>query len=54
MNTMEVESKFTKEFLEELMPEQKSDQFFEALLGDAGEGAYDIGLEFNGFRQGHL
>ena len=54
VNRSDVESKFTREVLDELMPVQKSDQFFEALLGDAAEGAYDIGLEFTGFRQGRL
>lgn len=37
---------FTTQFLEELLPLSLSDQFFEALYGDASEGAYDIKLEF--------
>ena len=32
------------EFLDSLLPLEKSDQFFEALYGDASEGAYDISL----------
>ncbi|MDD9302014.1 MAG: pancreas/duodenum homeobox protein 1 [Desulfobacter sp.] len=35
----------TQEFLDRLLPPEKSDQFFEALYGDASEGAYDIRLE---------
>ncbi len=34
----------TQEFLDSLLPPEKSDQFFDALYGDAGEGAYDIRL----------
>lgn len=36
---------FTQEFCDDLLPPEKSDQFFEALYGDASEGAYDIRLE---------
>ena len=35
----------TQEFLDGLLPPATSDQFFDALYGDAGEGAYDIRLE---------
>ncbi|MCG8686566.1 MAG: pancreas/duodenum homeobox protein 1 [Desulfobacterales bacterium] len=35
----------TQEFLDTLLPPEKSDQFFDALYGDASEGAYDIRLE---------
>lgn len=34
----------SQEFLDSLFPEDRADQFFEALLGDASEGAYDIRL----------
>ncbi|MCD4674558.1 MAG: pancreas/duodenum homeobox protein 1 [Desulfobacula sp.] len=37
---------FTQDFLDTLLPLTISDQFFEALYGDASEGAYDISLEF--------
>ena len=37
---------FDQAFLEDLLPPDISDEFFEALYGDASEGAYDIGLEF--------
>ncbi len=39
-------SVFTQDFLDELIPLNLSDQFFEALYGDASEGAYDIRLKF--------
>ena len=37
---------FSDEVLASLFPEQRADAFFEALFGDAGEGAYDIRLRF--------
>lgn len=42
---LQLEHVFSQEFLDELLPPEKSDQFFEALYGDASEGAYDIRLE---------
>lgn len=46
MNHTEINQVFTPEFLDELLPADISDDFFEALYGDASEGAYDIKLEF--------
>lgn len=46
MNHAEPSQVFTPEFLEELLPADVSNDFFEALYGDASEGAYDIKLEF--------
>ena len=40
---------FTDDVLVELFPPQRADDFFEALFGDAGEGAYDISLDFKGY-----
>lgn len=37
---------FTAEALNRLFPDNKSDDFFEALYGDAEEGAYDISLAY--------
>ena len=37
---------FNPESLQQLFPKARSDEFFEALFGDASEGAYDICLEF--------
>jgi hypothetical protein len=45
---------FSREKLDELLPTERADQFFEALLGDADEGAYDIRLGFKEFKSGRL
>jgi hypothetical protein len=45
MNQTGLEKITTQDFLDSLLPLEKSDQFFEALYGDASEGAYDIRLE---------
>ena len=45
MNQIGLEKIATQDFLDTLLPPEKSDQFFEALYGDASEGAYDIRLE---------
>ena len=39
---------FTEEVLRQLFPARRADDFFEALFGDAEEGAYDISLSFQG------
>ena len=39
---------FTDDVLQELFPPQRTADFFEALFGDASEGAYDIALSFKG------
>lgn len=39
---------FTQEKLAELFPRERTDAFFEALFGDAEEGAYDIALGYAG------
>ncbi|MDX1775134.1 MAG: pancreas/duodenum homeobox protein 1 [Desulfobulbales bacterium] len=48
-NYNNVKGIFTEEVLSELMPPQRSDEFFEALYGDAAEGAYDISLAFDNY-----
>jgi len=45
---------FPEETLKNLFPEDRADRFFEALYGDAAEGAYDIRLRFNDFRANRL
>ena len=37
---------FTREKLDELFPPERADAFFDAMYGDAAEGAYDIRLVF--------
>ena len=45
MDQAQIEKVLTQKYLDSLMPLEKSNQFFEALYGDACEGAYDIKLE---------
>ena len=45
---------FTPARLEGLFPAERADQFFEALFGDAGEGAFDIRLDYQGFQENQL
>ena len=45
---------FTPEKLQALFPAERADRFFDALLGDPKEGAYDIHLTYNGFQEGQL
>jgi hypothetical protein len=40
---------FTKEVLEDLLPSRLSNDFSEALYGDAAEGAFDIRLSFKDY-----
>lgn len=44
MDQNNLKETISQEFIDTLMPPEKSDQFFEALYGDASEGAYDIRL----------
>ncbi|WP_245590173.1 pancreas/duodenum homeobox protein 1 [Desulfobulbus elongatus] len=45
---------FTDEVLRSLFPPERTDAFFDALFGDAAEGAYDIALTYTGYDpQGH-
>ena len=46
MTTPAPEQLFTSETLDRLFPADRADQFFDALFGDASEGAYDIRLAF--------
>ncbi len=43
--TNDLDTIITQDFLDSLLPPEKSDAFFDALYGDASEGAYDIRLE---------
>jgi len=47
MTQLDVSDLFTQEKVEALFPATKTDDFFEALYGDASEGAYDIKLKFD-------
>ena len=43
---------FDRETLAGIFPPERADQFFEALFGDASEGAYDITLVYREHRPG--
>lgn len=45
---------FSQDKLDAIFPEERTNQFFEALLGDADEGAYDIRLVFNSARANQI
>lgn len=46
--TPSYETLFPQHVLDEIFPPDRADRFFEALLGDASEGAYDITLAYVG------
>jgi hypothetical protein len=48
MDTKTIDALFTPEALQQLFPKERSNEFFDALFGDASEGAYDIELAYNG------
>ena len=48
MDTKTIDAFFTPEALQQLFPKERSNEFFDALFGDASEGAYDIELAYNG------
>lgn len=46
MTTDTLQTILTKENLEKIFPRDRANDFFEALFGDADEGAYDIELSY--------
>ena len=54
MNAETFAQLFTEENLQKLFPKERADQFFDALFGDASEGAYDISLAYDGMADGQL
>ncbi len=54
MNTTTIDALFTQETLDTLFPKERTDDFFDALFGDASEGAYDIELAYGGTSGGQL
>ena len=46
MSTPKLDHLFTPDVLTSLFPAERADQFFDALFGDASEGAFDIRLAF--------
>jgi len=51
MNNQTLKALFPDDVLAELFPPERTNDFFEALFGDAGEGAYDIKLRYSGYDQ---
>jgi len=49
---MQPEQIFSPTTLATLFPPERSNEFFDALFGDADEGAYDIALSFAGYDAG--
>ena len=47
IDTEQIGSLFDQEKLDAIFPAERTNQFFDALLGDPDEGAYDIRLAFN-------
>lgn len=45
---------FNRETLSRLFPPERADQFFDALLGDPDEGAYDMRLAYKGMQENRL
>ncbi len=45
---------FDQETLSNMFPPERADQFFDALLGNADEGAYDIRLAYKGMQESRL
>ena len=54
IDTDQLETAFSQEQLDALFPEERTDQFFGALLGDPDEGAYDIRLSYAGCQDHQL
>ncbi len=54
MKSEEINDIFTPDVLQQLFPEDRTDQFFDALYGDAAEGTYDISLKFKNHNQNRL
>ncbi len=54
MDTSKIDALFTRETLNQLFPKERTNDFFEALFGDASEGAYDIELAYGGINGNNL
>ncbi|MFT5699666.1 MAG: hypothetical protein ACI8ZB_002527 [Desulforhopalus sp.] len=54
MNTDNFSAILSKETLSQIFPKERSDEFFDALFGDASEGAYDIELGYRGVENNTL
>ena len=54
MQTDNLSEILSKEKLQAIFPAERSDEFFDALFGDASEGSYDIELAYGSFTGSEL
>jgi len=54
MTTNNIDDIISPDKFNDFLPEDVSDSFFDALYGDADEGAYDISLKFKEFSENKL
>lgn len=54
MENKEFEQVFTQDVMKKMFPSDRADDFFDALLGDSSDGAYDISLEYKNCRENEL
>lgn len=54
MNTDTISTILNKEALIEIFPKERSNEFFDALFGDASEGSFDIELGYRGVQNNTL
>ena len=54
MDATTLQTIFTPDTLLRLFPKERTNEFFDALFGDANEGAYDIELGYRGLKGGEL
>ena len=54
MNKEAIDALFTPEYLQQIFPNGRANEFFEALFGDADEGAYDISLSYQGCNESSI
>jgi hypothetical protein len=50
MTSQAITNALSKENLARIFPKERSDEFFEALFGDADEGSYDIELAYREYK----
>ena len=54
MDSNKIDALFTTDALMKMFPKERSDDFFDALFGDASEGSYDIELAYAGTNGSNL
>lgn len=54
MNKEAIDTLFTPEYLQQIFPNSRANEFFDALFGDADEGAYDISLSYQGCNENSI